>query len=71
MTAQPSVEPRVRILGGDPTDAELAALLTGLFAVGGPARSGWPRPSGWADRSRSLRTDIPRGPQAWRHSFGP
>ncbi|MCL2467114.1 MAG: acyl-CoA carboxylase subunit epsilon [Micrococcales bacterium] len=70
MTTQTSVEPRVRVLGGDPTDAELAALITSLMTVAEPPRSTWSRPI-WSDRSRTLRTDLPHGPHAWRHSFGP
>jgi len=74
MTAQPLSpdHPQVRVVRGDPTDAELAALVTGLMAFGAqPPTAGWPRPSGWADHSRSLRPEAPHGPDAWRWSLRP
>ena len=71
-SAQPVPGPQVRIVRGDPTDAEVAALVTGLMAVATEEpRSGWPRPSGWADRSRALRTDLPHSTEAWRWSLRP
>ena len=64
--------PRVRIVRGDPTDAEVVALVTGLMTVAAEApRSGWPRPTGWVDRSRALRADVPHSPDAWRWSLRP
>lgn len=64
--------PRFQIVRGDPTDAEVAALVTGLMVVAAEApQPGWNRRSGWADRSRALRAGLPRSPDAWRLSLRP
>ncbi|MCL2091224.1 MAG: acyl-CoA carboxylase subunit epsilon [Micrococcales bacterium] len=64
--------PRFQIVRGDPTDAEVVALVTGLMAVTAEApQPGWHRPSGWSDRGRALRTGLPHSPDAWRLSLRP
>ena len=67
----------LRIVRGDPDDAELAALVAGVVAVAsasameeddaGPS-------SAWMDRIRTMRGrrvigPLGRGPAAWRHSL--
>jgi len=67
----------MRIVRGDPDDAELAALVAGVVAVAsaslaeeddaGPS-------SAWMDRIRTMRGrrvigPLGRGPAAWRHSL--
>ena len=65
--------PLLRVVRGEPDDAELAALtavVTGLAAATRPA----PQPpvrSRWADRRRLLRGELPRGQGAWRASALP
>ena len=64
--------PRVQIVRGHPTDAEVAALVAGLMVTAPPTpQPSWHRPSSWADRGRTLRTDLPHHPDAWRHSLRP
>jgi hypothetical protein len=63
----------LRIVKGDPTPEELAALVAVLAGRGGgeePAPE--PVPVGaWSDRSRQLRRPLRRGPGAWRASGRP
>ncbi|MDR3068382.1 MAG: acyl-CoA carboxylase subunit epsilon [Cellulomonas sp.] len=69
---QPAPSPRFQIVRGDPTEAEVAALVAGLMVVSAEApRTGWPSRSGWADRSRALRVGLRRSPDAWRLSLRP
>lgn len=55
----PSPVPAIRILKGNPSDAELAALLTVLAGVGGaPAESGPPDINLWGHPVDKLRYPI-------------
>ncbi len=62
--------PALRVVRGDPTDAELAAVTAILLARGAtaevpPASS----MSGWAGRADGVRRPLPKpGPGAWRAS---
>jgi hypothetical protein len=62
------------VVRGEPTDAELAALVAVLAARAGAARAAAatpaPRPS-WANPARRLRTPIRPNPGAWRRSALP
>jgi hypothetical protein len=64
--------PVLRVVRGEPTADELAALVAVLTARSRSTRSRPAvRPSGWSDRSRLLRS-IPRpGPGAWAASGQP
>jgi hypothetical protein len=67
--------PVLKVVAGDPSAEELAALTVALSAVlaarGGPAgRPGRPSP-GWADRSRMMGAPLRPGPDAWRRSTLP
>ncbi|MGI5165081.1 acyl-CoA carboxylase subunit epsilon [Spirillospora sp. CA-253888] len=74
MTAED--KPFLRIVRGDPSPEEIAALVAVLTARAQAAAAardaGEARPvSRWADRSRGLRGAVaegvrPRGPGAWR-----
>ena len=71
---QPSGPPLLRVVRGDATAEEIAALVAALLARTGDAEA--PRParsvSGfWADRSRLLRRPLSPGPGAWRGSALP
>ncbi|ACU40192.1 acyl-CoA carboxylase subunit epsilon [Actinosynnema pretiosum subsp. pretiosum] len=63
----------LRVVRGNPTEEELAALVAVLTAVAarravdGGAR-GDREASRWADRSRLVRQPLSRGPGAWRAS---
>lgn len=68
-------KPFLRVVRGDPTPEEVAALVAVLTARAAAARegAGERRASRWADRSRLLRGPAaealrPRGPGAWRAS---
>jgi len=66
---QPADEPFLRIVRGDPTPAELAAVtvvLTSLARAGTVAQP--PPPSGWSDLSLRLPRMSAPGPGAWRNS---
>jgi hypothetical protein len=60
--------PVLRVVKGDATPEEVAALVAVIASMGGEAPSR-PRPrSSWADPGRRLRTSLPHGPGAWRAS---
>ena len=68
MSEQPA--PLLRVVRGEPTAEELAALVAVLAsrpAVDAPAPDA-PRPSAWTDRARYVRRALPRGPGAWKAS---
>jgi Acyl-CoA carboxylase epsilon subunit len=66
--------PVLRIVRGDPTPEELAALVTVLAARAAASAAAEPPAaprSAWRDRSRYARTTLPHGPGAWRASALP
>ena len=68
----PAREPALRVIRGDATPEEIAALVAVLLSRPGeeevpPA----PPRSAWADRSRQLRRPLRPGPGAWRRSALP
>ena len=61
-----------RVVRGDPTDAELAALTVVLaVAAARPADPEPPARSAWADPAARLRRPLPVGPGAWRTAVRP
>jgi hypothetical protein len=64
--------PALRVVRGDATPEEIAALVAVLMM-----RPAWdrpsprPAPSAWADRSRLLRRPLHPAPGAWRRSALP
>jgi hypothetical protein len=71
---EPSGPPLLRVVRGDATPEEIAALVAVLLAR--PADAGAPGPvrsvSGfWSDRSRLLRRPLSPAPGAWRRSALP
>jgi Acyl-CoA carboxylase epsilon subunit len=65
-------EPLLRVVRGQPTDEEAAALAVVLAAklAARPAQGRRPRAAGgWADRARALRTPLTPGPGAWRSAL--
>ncbi|MGI9091965.1 MAG: acyl-CoA carboxylase subunit epsilon [Mycobacteriales bacterium] len=74
MTSAGSEPARLRIVRGQPTDAELAAVVTVLSALAraGPTGSAARAPtSGWLDRCALLAAPPPAGRGAWRRSALP
>ena len=70
--------PLLRVVRGDATVEEIAALLAALATTRATARARAHRGpadglagSGWCDRSRMLRAPMPHGPGAWRASALP
>lgn len=76
MPDQEPTRPLLRVVRGNPDDAELAAVTTVLAAAasGGPAdEQGSPerQRSRWADPAARLRPPPRPGPGAWRASALP
>ena len=70
--------PFLSVVRGQPTAAEVAALVTVLTAraAARAALAGPPGPAGatrsaWSDRSRLMRESVSPGPGAWRRSSLP
>ncbi|RCV48413.1 acyl-CoA carboxylase subunit epsilon [Marinitenerispora sediminis] len=64
----------LRVVRGDPTPEEVAALVAVLTARARAARAAReaaaaPRRSAWRDPSRLLRAPLRPGPDAWRTSL--
>ena len=74
--AGPDARPFLYVVRGEPTDAELAAVVTVLAARAEAASAAAPAltrtaRSSWSDRSRLMRESISPGPGAWRRSAFP
>ena len=70
---RPEGRPFLRVVRGNPTPEELAALVAVLMARSGEAETAPARTrSAWSDRSRQLlRHPMSPGPGAWRRSALP
>jgi len=64
------VRPLLRVVRGDATPEEIAALVAVLAARGDDEAPSQPRlvKNAWSDRSRLLRRPLAAGPGAWRNS---
>ena len=61
--------PVLRVVKGDATPEEVAALVAVIAALGSGPAAEQPKPrSTWADPIRRMRTRLPHGPGAWRSS---
>jgi hypothetical protein len=60
--------PFLRIVRGDPTPEELAALVTVLASLGGPAAAPARRTPSWNAPRRLHQVVHPHGPGGWRAS---
>ena len=74
MTADADAAPHLRVVRGDPTSAELAAVVA-VLAARSAAAAAAPSPeagpasrSEWASKARLIRQMVPAGPGAWRAS---
>ena len=64
--------PVLRVVRGDASDEELAALVAVLAAAGGATEEPpAPARSRWAARQALVRRPVTPGPGAWRSSGGP
>jgi len=68
----PAEQPALRIVRGEPTPEELAALVVVLAGRSAASSSvtGEPRPL-WRSRGRNVRPPLAPGPGAWRASALP
>jgi hypothetical protein len=66
------MSPQLRIVKGNPTDEEVAALVAVVSAMGDGGEEEPARPrSAWADRRVMVREPLAHGPGAWRTSGFP
>ena len=63
--------PLLRVVRGEPSDEELAALTAVLLGAAAARAADSPRRSAWADRSAGMRRPLYPGPGAWRASALP
>jgi hypothetical protein len=73
---RPAREPTLRVVRGDATPEEIAALVAVLLSRRADEAGAAPRPPGpgrsaWSDRSRQLRGPLSVGPGGWRRSALP
>jgi acyl-CoA carboxylase epsilon subunit len=71
----PASGPVLKVVAGDPSAEELAALAVALSAVlathGDPAGQPGRAAAGWADRSGMMGAPLRPGRDAWRRSGRP
>jgi hypothetical protein len=66
--------PVLRVIRGDATPEEIAAVVAAVLSAAAAAASeppSRPAPSAWAARSRLVRRPVHPGPGAWRRSALP
>ncbi len=63
--------PFLRIVRGDPTEEELAALVAVLASVGGSTEPDRTPAPGWSAHHRKVQVTLPHGPGGWRNSALP
>jgi hypothetical protein len=71
VTEQPAIEPTkpfLRVVAGNPTPEEVAALVAVLAASGGGEAPAPRRAPAWSHPRRLVRATPPHGPGAWRTS---
>jgi hypothetical protein len=68
---QPEPRPFLRIVEGDATPEELAALVAVLASVGGPTGPERKPAPAWSAHPRKVRVTPRHGPDGWRNSALP
>lgn len=63
-------EPFLKVVRGDATPEEIAALVAVLGSLAGPPPEGRPAPA-WSAHHRKVRVTGPHGPGGWRSSALP
>jgi hypothetical protein len=63
-----SDRPVLRVVRGEPTDEELAALVAVLSTLGSEPETPEATRSAWSDRRVLVREPLAHGPGAWRAS---
>ena len=69
--ADSAPRPDLRVISGDATAEEVAALVAVIGSRPRPRPGGPAMPSGWNDRAAGLRGALRRGPRAWADSGRP
>jgi hypothetical protein len=60
--------PALRVVRGEPTEEEIAALVVAVALKSGAAPARPPARSLWRSRSRNIRPAVSPSPGAWRAS---
>ncbi|MGI8768370.1 MAG: acyl-CoA carboxylase subunit epsilon [Propionibacteriaceae bacterium] len=61
---------RIKIIGGNPTPEEIAAVVAVIGSRGADAAEPGPeQTSGWAEYWRRTRRSLRPGPDSWRNSL--
>ena len=60
--------PLLRVVSGDPTPEELAALVAVVASLGSAAAAPPRRTPEWQAHHRKVRATYPQGPGGWRSS---
>ena len=68
---QESSAPFLRVVRGEPTPEEVAALVAVLGSLSGPAAPMKKPAPAWSAHHRKVRVTLPHGPGGWRHSALP
>jgi len=63
--------PALKIINGDATPEEVAAVVAVLASLGGAAEPPRRRTPEWTARHRTVRVTLPHGPGGWRSSALP
>ncbi len=71
MTDESKVQPVLRVVRGDATPEEIAALVAVIGALGGGEAPTPRRTPEWSAHHRKVRTTLPHGPGGWRSSALP
>ncbi len=67
-TEEAPARPLLRVVRGDPTPEELAALVAVLASRGGGAPEPEPVRSAWGRPGAAIRHSLPHGGASWRES---
>jgi Acyl-CoA carboxylase epsilon subunit len=63
--------PFLRVVKGDATPDELAALVAVLASAGGSGKAPPQAAPAWSAHHRKVRVTLPHGPAGWRNSALP
>ena len=69
--SEPDERPTLRIVNGDATPEEVAAIVAVVAALSGGSEPPRRRTPAWSARHRTVRVTFPHGPGGWRSSALP